>query len=131
MALGQLADSEDLLRQSPTSLLLLGRYVQKLGLNPGLQVLRKAQQEYPGDFWINYYLGLVFFANKIDHREAISCLRCAVAIRPQSCEALCHLGVALEANGQRDEAIACYHKAIKHQRDNDWPPGPPAKVGSA
>src|SRR5262249_41840590 len=31
------------------------------------------------------------------------------------------LGVAMEANGQRDEAIACYRKAIKHQPDNVRP----------
>jgi tetratricopeptide (TPR) repeat protein len=84
-------------------------------------VLRKAQQEYPGDFWINYYLGEVLLAYNIDRREAISCLRSAVAIRPQSGPPHCALGMALEANGQRDEAIACYRKAIKHQPDSARP----------
>jgi tetratricopeptide (TPR) repeat protein len=119
--LEQLTASEGLLHQPPTSLLLLGLHVQKVGLDPGLYVLRKAQDDYPGDFWINYYLGGVLLANNIDRREAVSCLRCAVAIRPQSCAALDHLGRALEANGQRDDAIACYQKAIKHQPDAVWP----------
>jgi serine/threonine protein kinase/Flp pilus assembly protein TadD len=119
-ALEQLAAAEDLLRQPPTSLLLLGAHVQKVGLDPGLRVLRKAQQEYPSDFWISYYLGQVLLANNVDRHEAISCLRAAVAIRPQSSAAYGSLGFALEANGQRDEAIACYHKAIKHQLDNVW-----------
>src|SRR5262249_14196443 len=101
-ALEQLAVAEDLLRQPPSSLLLLGQHTQKVGLELGLQVLRKAQQEYPGDFWINHYLGDVLRVNDIDHREAICCLRSAVAIRPQSGAPHCSLGMALEANGQRD-----------------------------
>jgi serine/threonine protein kinase/tetratricopeptide (TPR) repeat protein len=119
-ALEQLAATEDLLRQPPISLVQLGVHVQKVGLAPGLRVLRKAQQEYPGDFWINYYLGGALLANNVDRHEAISCLRAAVAIRPQSCAAYGSLGLALEANGQQDEAIACYHKAIKYQPDNVW-----------
>jgi tetratricopeptide (TPR) repeat protein len=116
--LEQLAASEGLLRQPPTSLVLLGLHVQKLGLNRGLQVLRMAQQEYPGDFWINYSLGGALLANSVDRHEAIACLRAAVAIRPQSCAAHSSLGFALETNGQRDEAIACYYTAIKYQADN-------------
>jgi serine/threonine protein kinase/Flp pilus assembly protein TadD len=120
-ALEQLAAAEDLVRQPPTSLLLLGGYVQKVGLEHGLRVLRKARQEYPGDFWINYYLGGVLLANNGDRQEAVSCLQAAVAIRPQSSAAYSSLGLALEANGHWDEVIACYHKAIKYQPDRVLP----------
>jgi serine/threonine protein kinase/tetratricopeptide (TPR) repeat protein len=119
-ALEQLAAAEDLVRQPPASLILLGGYVQKVGLEPGLRVLRQAQREYPGDFWINYYLGGVLLANNGDRHEAISCLRAAVAIRPQSSAGYGSLGQALEANGQWDEAIACYHKEVKYQPDSVW-----------
>jgi serine/threonine protein kinase len=119
-ALGQLAASEDLPRQPPTTLILLGLYLRKVGTRPGSEVLRKAQHEYPGDFWINYTLGAVLFTEGggEDRAAAIAYLRAAAAVRPQACR---QLGMALHADGQWDEAIACYRQALKHKRDEAWP----------
>jgi tetratricopeptide (TPR) repeat protein len=119
-ALGPLAASDDLPRQPPTTLILLGLYLRKVGTRPGLEVLRRAQHEYPGDFWINYTLGSVLFAEggREERAAAIAYLRAAAALRPQACG---QLAEALHADGQWDEAIACYRQALEHQPNEAWP----------
>ena len=37
----------------------------------------------------------------------------AVALRPRSSAAWCHLGIAFAHQKKLDEAVACYHKAIE------------------
>ena len=56
-ALAALAASPEVLRQPPTSLLVLARALRARGLAEAeIELMRQAQRQYPGDFWINYYL---------------------------------------------------------------------------
>jgi serine/threonine protein kinase/tetratricopeptide (TPR) repeat protein len=114
-ALVALAAGKEFLSQPPTSLLLLVRVLRNRGLSePEIKVLRRAQREYPGDFWINFNLGTVLSnMGPSYHDEAISFLRAALAVRPQNIAAHNNLGVALAEKGKLDEAIASYRKAIE------------------
>ncbi len=114
-ALAALAASPELLRQPPTGILLLARAMQVRGNVEGeIEVRRKAQRQYPGDFWINFELAYTLSGLGHSHRdEAVSFLRAALAVRPQSIAVLNNLGLALKAQGKLDEAIACYRRAIE------------------
>jgi serine/threonine-protein kinase len=86
-----------------------------LQLRPVAQValLRRAQTQYPADFWVNHNLALALLQVTPPHRaEAVRFLTAAVALRPDSPGCVMNLGFALLANGQVDEAIACHQKAI-------------------
>jgi tetratricopeptide (TPR) repeat protein len=78
------------------------------------RLLRRAQQQYPADFWVNLNLGNVL--QKVmppEYAESARFMTAAVSLRPESPGALFHLGHALGWKGQVDEAIACYKKAIE------------------
>jgi tetratricopeptide (TPR) repeat protein len=76
-------------------------------------LLRRAQRQYPADFWVNYLLGRVLQQVTPPEREkAVRFLTAAVALRPESLGAHNDLGAALAGKGQWDEAIASYKKAI-------------------
>jgi serine/threonine-protein kinase len=80
-----------------------------------LRLLRRAQQQYPADFWINTRLGLRLRHGRpapADLSEAVRYLTAAVALRPDSPGAHLNLGNGLRDKGQVDEAIACHRKAI-------------------
>jgi serine/threonine-protein kinase len=80
-----------------------------------LHLLRRAQQQYPADFWINSDLGNGLRADRSSSAaltEALRYLTVAVALRPDSPGAHLNLGVALADQGRAEEAIACYHKAL-------------------
>jgi serine/threonine-protein kinase len=77
-----------------------------------VRLLRRAQQLYPADFWVNQYLGCALEKVTPPQRdEAVRFLTTAVALRPESSGALNNLGIVLAGKGQVDEAIACYQKA--------------------
>jgi serine/threonine-protein kinase len=80
-----------------------------------LALLRRAQAQYPADFWINENLGKGLRNDKSKPEqltEAVRFLTAAVALRPDSPGAHYNLGLALKDKGQFDEAIACWRKAI-------------------
>ena len=71
------------------------------------QLLRRAQQQHPADFWVNEMLGRALqdlTAPELD--EAVRFLTAAVALRPESPGAHLNLGVALDNKGQSDAAAA-------------------------
>jgi tetratricopeptide (TPR) repeat protein/serine/threonine protein kinase len=114
-ALAALAASPESLHQPPTSLLTLARAMRAWGdLDSATQVWRRAQRQYPGDFWINFDL-----ANTLDKRgpahrdEVVAFRRAALAVRPKSTAAHNNLGHALYSQGKLDEAIACFRRAIE------------------
>jgi eukaryotic-like serine/threonine-protein kinase len=72
--------------------------------------LREAQQRHPGDFWINYLLGL--FWAKDRPQEAVGYFRAAVAIRPTSDQAYTMLGRALRDSGDAEGAIAAFRQSV-------------------
>jgi tetratricopeptide (TPR) repeat protein len=82
-------------------------------------MLRRAQQQYPADFWVNHTLALNLYFNvkPCPLEEAIGYLRVAVALRPQTALPHLSLGNALNYKGQLDEAIAEYRAAIQLGKD--------------
>jgi tetratricopeptide (TPR) repeat protein len=76
-------------------------------------LLRRAQQRYPADFWVNHDLGTTLLTLPGEAEAAVRYLTAAVALRPDSPGSHLNLGAALKARGQLDEAIACYRQAIR------------------
>jgi tetratricopeptide (TPR) repeat protein len=91
----------------------LARLAGHLSPPQAAQLLRRAQQHYTADFWVNHNLGMV--PRKVtppQRDEAVRFLTAAVALRPESPGAHLNLSNALKEKGQLEEAIASYHKAI-------------------
>jgi serine/threonine-protein kinase len=83
------------------------------------ELLRRAQRQYPADFWVNENLGKALQqVTPPEREEAVRFLTAAVALRPESPGAHNNLGNALKHKGQSDEAIACYKKAIELEPKN-------------
>ena len=64
-------------------------------------MLRRAQQKYPADFWVNYHLGMALQTltpPKLE--EAVRFLTAALALRPESVGVHLNLGNALARQGQ-------------------------------
>ncbi len=81
-------------------------------------LLERAQQRHPDDFWINQLL--VALHNRSQPRRLEKEIRfasVAVALRPLSPGARYNLGVALQNNGQLNEAIPEYREAIRLKED--------------
>ncbi len=92
----------------------LTRLAMQLGPAQKAALLRRAQRQYPADFWVNHDLGTVLEqVTRPELGEAVRFLTAAVALRPESPGAHNNLGNALYHKGQLDEAIACYHKALE------------------
>jgi serine/threonine-protein kinase len=114
-ALAASADVEKVPVRALTRLTSPGRHADWSAIRPAeaVKLLRRAQQHYPADFWVNEHLG-----NQLQKTtppqwdEAVRFLTAAVALRPDSPGAHLNLGIALQGKGQVDEAIACYAKAI-------------------
>jgi serine/threonine-protein kinase len=106
-ALAKSAKVEELPAQALT------RLAGQLRPAQAMELLRRAQQQYPADFWVNHNLGMVLRNVTPPEREdAVRYLTAAVALRPESPGCLMNLGLALRDKGQGDEAIACYLKVI-------------------
>jgi tetratricopeptide (TPR) repeat protein len=104
---------------------LPGRALTRLagGLRPAqaAELLRRAQRQYPADFWVNENLGKVLQeVTPPEREEAVRFLTAAVALRPESPGAHLNLGIALYRKGQLDEAIACFKKVIELEPKNSW-----------
>ena len=93
-ALSDLARSAPFDRLHPCDVLLLEA---NLDTHQAVAVLREAQQRRPGDFWLNHTLGMRLHAMRpprID--EAISYLRTASVLRPESPGAILNVGHVLQ-----------------------------------
>src|SRR5262249_54308899 len=73
-------------------------------------LLGEAQKRHPGDFWINYFLG-VFWWEEFP-QEAVGYFRVAVAIRPTSPGAYLGLGRALGCGGDSAGAISALRQSF-------------------
>jgi tetratricopeptide (TPR) repeat protein len=113
-ALMKLARAADVKKLSPRALTGLARRLLMVRAGASsVALLRRAQRQYPADFWINHDLALVLQHGKPPELAgAVRYFTAAVALRPNSPGAHTNLGVALHDKGQVDEAIACYQKAI-------------------
>ena len=111
-ALAQEANYQEL---GPVSLALLAYGLKNAGdLTRAESVLRKAQQLYPLDVWINYELGKTL-ERLSQSDEAIRFYTAARSIRPETAHELAH---ALERRGDSDEAIAVF-RDLKRLRPSD------------
>jgi superkiller protein 3 len=113
-ALEKLAASADPGRLAVQTLTRLAERLWAVGARENaVQILRKAQKHYPGDFWVNEHLGLLLSTlTPPDLEGAVRYHTAAVALRPDSPGPRFNLGAALQGKGQLDEAIACYRQAI-------------------
>jgi tetratricopeptide (TPR) repeat protein len=113
-SLAALATSPELSRQPPASLQYLAMAAKLRGrADLRMDVLRQAQQRYPGDFWINFDLAMSLSEQRPQRPgEAIAFLRAALAVRPRSIAVLNNLGLALHDDGKPAEAVQCFREAI-------------------
>ena len=89
-----------------------------------LPVLRRAQRQHPGDYWINFKLayGLDYEPPPLqDQDEAIRFYTAAIACRPRNAPGHYYLAHVLYQRGRVDEAIAAYQKAIELDPDYTSP----------
>jgi serine/threonine-protein kinase len=116
-ALEHLAVSADIAKVPARALTRLAGQLEKVEAHAGAaHLLRRAQRQYPADFWINENLGMGLNQDKSkpeELTEAVRFLTAAVALRPDSPGAHLNLGNALCREGQFDEAIPRYKKAIE------------------
>jgi tetratricopeptide (TPR) repeat protein len=123
-ALMALASSGAAERLLPWTLSAVGRALRgRDSLKSAEVMLRKAQQLYPDDFWINFILAQIIREAKdalgkaIRADDSISFGRVCVALRPQSAWAHNNLGAFLSDKGDVDGAIAEYREAIRIKPD--------------
>ena len=98
--LKRLAEEDGVLAQPPVNLLLLCYLLDRLPGTPGpwspaekatrekalraiLQLLRKAQERYPADFWLNLELGWRLSEQAATLADAVGYLRAALAVQPR------------------------------------------------
>jgi superkiller protein 3 len=114
-ALERLASRPEALAQPPTTLVLMGRALARAkGVPAAFELLRRAQQRHPGDFWINHDLAHFCGAMKPARtHEAIGFFRAALALRPRNPDVHNNLGNALQEQGKLAEAVAAYREAIR------------------
>jgi eukaryotic-like serine/threonine-protein kinase len=78
-----------------------------------LDLFRRIQRAFPGDYWVNYSLANVLhYGKKPRLDEALRYYTAAVAIRPRSPATYVDMGNALQRNGDLDGAIAAFREAI-------------------
>jgi serine/threonine protein kinase/cytochrome c-type biogenesis protein CcmH/NrfG len=95
------------------------RFVTPEALQAAAELLQRAQQRYPADFWLNHNLAVMLANNVHPPRleEAIGYYRVAVALRPQSPGTFLNYGAALKKKGDLLGAIAAYREAIRLKSD--------------
>jgi Flp pilus assembly protein TadD len=119
LAMEKLAREVDIAEEPPEALFVLARGLIQRGADAAaLALLRRAQQAFPGDFWINHDLGIALIeCQPPQPEEAIRFLSVAVALRPDSPGVRKNLGIALARAERRDEAVVAYRQAITLKAD--------------
>ena len=95
-ALEELADSAEVARQAPSTVVLLARALSKSGRRePALELLGTALRQYPDDFWLHFEAAFVSWASRPRRdEEAIRHYTAALAMRPHSVAVHNFLGIA-------------------------------------
>jgi tetratricopeptide (TPR) repeat protein/tRNA A-37 threonylcarbamoyl transferase component Bud32 len=123
----KLAAQAEVSRYHPAVLAGLARSLPAEARAGQVLLLRRTQQQYPGDFWVNLQLGSALlesiFPRGIDRpargeelavvNEAVAFDRVAVGLRPGNAPAHNNLGSALWAQRDLKGAIASYRKAVQ------------------
>jgi tetratricopeptide (TPR) repeat protein len=76
------------------------------------QWLRRAQAQYPADFWLNFELAALLEMTRVRAAEAAGFYRVALAIRPNTPGVYNNLGNALRFQKDFPAAIDAYQKAV-------------------
>jgi serine/threonine-protein kinase len=103
---------------------LLGSALRGTGaIERAVELLKRAQKEYPGDLWINEDLGYLctFEIWPRRYADGVRFTTAALALRPRNDHLLCTLSSAFSGLGQSDEAIAVCRRII--ERSPDLPDG--------
>jgi serine/threonine protein kinase/Flp pilus assembly protein TadD len=122
-----LAEDEGVLAQPPVNLLLLCSYLDSIPGTPrpwspadratrdkaraiAVQLLKRAYERHPADFWVNIALAI-----RLDQSDpdAIGYLRAALALETHNPGVHHTLGTALLQRKRLPEAVAAYQKAIR------------------
>jgi serine/threonine protein kinase/Flp pilus assembly protein TadD len=110
--LERLVDEVVVTKQPPASLILLKSALQGVGAkDSAIRLLRRGQQQFPADFWINHELGDALLGAR-KSTEAAASFRVALALRPGNPGAQYNLGLALQNAGDLTGAIAAYLRAV-------------------
>jgi serine/threonine-protein kinase len=109
-ALEALARDIDVRQQAPSFLLLVAKALP-IESPSRLELERRVQFAYPGDFWANHDLGFDL-ARAGKHAEAIRYYTAALGLRPDNPGVLLNRAVALREVGELEAAIADYQRAI-------------------
>ncbi|HLW68288.1 MAG TPA: tetratricopeptide repeat protein, partial [Gemmataceae bacterium] len=113
-----LAGSSEILNQSTITLFLLAQSLRSAHLDVAVQLLRRAQQRHPADFWINERLGSFLWLSKPpDLEESAGFHRVALALRSESPGAHVNLGVVLKDLRQLGAAKVELEEAIRLKPD--------------
>ena len=105
-------DAEEQLIESPSLIAWLGAVLRdEWELDTSIKVLRASQREHPQDFWLNYELA-ASLRQYGSHAEAIEFARAALAVRPESFEALEVLVEALNRAGRSDDHLYMMRKVL-------------------
>jgi tetratricopeptide (TPR) repeat protein len=94
-------------RYHPAVLVVLARTLRDAA-RAGELLLRRTQQQFPGDFWVNHALAQELYGSN----EALAFFRVAVGVRPGNAPAHNNLGLVLYAQVDVPGAMACYKQAL-------------------
>jgi len=121
-ALKRLATSDEAATQTPTVLAWLGQALRKAKATAeSEEMLRRAQVKYPGEFWINYELGLTL-ARRSLRTQATGYVMAALALRPSSTFARWQLALLQRETGDPEEAIDNFHRLETMLPKQFWVP---------
>jgi Flp pilus assembly protein TadD/tRNA A-37 threonylcarbamoyl transferase component Bud32 len=119
-ALVERATAGNVMAQPAATLEMLGQYLKEAKrFGEAAALLRQAQQKYPGDFWINHQLAILYSKTTPPRpAEAVRFFTAALALRSESPTVHYNLGVALAHTGDLDGAVKAFRKAIQLREDN-------------
>jgi serine/threonine-protein kinase len=114
-ALRRLVAEGDVRALPPAALVNLGGALAQAGAADEAEtLLRRAQQRYPADFWVNHELAFLLSRRGKAHlADAVTYYRVALALRPRSPTVRLNLGGALRERGRAKEAEAVYREALR------------------
>lgn len=102
--------------QLPYSRIQLAVALSELGKRShSTNVLRKAAQTHPENYWVNLHLGIHLAEDDASRVEALRYLTAAAALRPDSPTPPAHLANVLESLGRDEEAKMQRHRAKRLQ----------------
>src|SRR4029453_17141328 len=112
-ALTQLAREVQVARQPAAFLSLVARRLPPEVRPTQLDLLRRTQHAYPGDFWANFYLAQALYLGEPPRwDEAARFYTAALALRPRSAAVYGNLGAALVGKRDLDGALAALDQAL-------------------